>query len=105
MIAPLFGSPAFIARLIPVYTLDADLLFDQLLQVIQIVHQYNGFAFLTMCDNLRANQRLYRLLSEKYGGENEFSIFHPVPNSEFRFLYILYDPTHLFHETTGSRRR
>ena len=91
MIAPLFGGPAFIARLIPLYTLDADLLFDQLLQA--IVHQCNGFALLTMCDNLRANQRLYRLLSEKYGGENEFSIYHPVLNSEFRFLYILYDPT------------
>ena len=51
------GVPAFIARLIPVYTLDADLLLEQLLKVIQIIHQCKGLAFLTMCDNLRANQR------------------------------------------------
>ena len=90
------GVPAFIARLIPVYTLDADLLLEQLLNVIQIIHQCKGFVFLTMCDNLMANQRMYRLLTEQYGCDNDFSIHHPVQNSEFPSLYILYDPTHLF---------
>ena len=96
MIAPLLGVPAFIARLIPVYTLDADLLLEQLLKVIQIIHQCKGFVFLTMCDNLRANQRMYRLLREQYGCDNDFPIHHPVQNSEFPSLHILYDPTHLF---------
>ena len=63
--------------------------------MIPIIHRCNGFVFLTLCDNLRANQS-YRLLKEEYGGQHKFSIRHPVPNSEFPLLYTLYDPTHLF---------
>ena len=64
-------------------------LLEQLLKLIQIIHQCKGFVFLTMCDNLRANQRMYRLLRGQYGCDNDFLIHHPVQNSEFPSLYIL----------------
>ena len=35
-------------------------------------------------------------MHDKYGTTNEYSISHPIPNSVFRDLFLLYDPTHLF---------
>ena len=59
MIAPMMGAPAFVCRLIPVYSLKHDLIFEQTHKVIDLINQSGGFAFLLMCDNLRANQACF----------------------------------------------
>ena len=95
MIAPFMGGPAFVARLIPIYSLKADLLFEQCKIIIEIIHQNFGFVFLLMSDNLRTNQKCFGQFHKTYGSVNVFSINHPVKNTHFEQLYIFYDPTHL----------
>ena len=50
MVSPLMGAPSFIARLIPIYFLDHELLFYQINRLIKI-----GYVYLVITDNLRAN--------------------------------------------------
>ena len=52
MVSPLMGAPAFVARLIPLYSISADLLFGQIVRLIEIIHDCSGFVFLVMSDNL-----------------------------------------------------
>ena len=59
MIAPSMGKPAFICRLIPIYSLKTELLFSETVKVIELVHKYGGYVFLLMSDNLRANQSCF----------------------------------------------
>ena len=94
MVNPSFGAPAFVARLIPVHNIQADFLYDQLTLLITTIHDVGGFVYALMSDNLRVNQKTFRLFHENFSSRNIYSI--PVPNEVFRDLYILYDPTHLF---------
>ena len=96
MVETMYGGPSFMARLIPVFALCADLLFDQIEKLIKIIHEAGGFVFLVMCDDLRANQKTYDMFREKFGAVGVFAIHHPSPNPEFLLLYLLHDPTHLF---------
>ena len=43
MIAPLLGKPAFVTRLIPIYSLKAAFIFEQLRILIEIIHTAYGF--------------------------------------------------------------
>ena len=45
MIAPLMGNPAFIARLIPIYSLSADILYEQINILIKIIHDVTGVIY------------------------------------------------------------
>ena len=56
MLETLFGRIAFIARLLPFFSLTGELLFDQIKKLIRIVQDAGGFLFLVICDNLHANQ-------------------------------------------------
>ena len=96
MLETLFGGPSFMARLLPVFSLDGQLLFDQIKKLIKIIHDAGGFVFLVMCDDLRANQRAYTLFREEFGAHDVFAVNHPIPNPTFEILYLLHDPTHLF---------
>ena len=51
MVCPLMGE-AFIARIIPIYTLNAEILFDHIVKLISIIHEVGGRVFLVMTDNL-----------------------------------------------------
>ena len=96
MVCPSLGGKPFVARLIPIYTLDGDMLFDQILKLINIIHEASGNVFLVMCDNLRANTRTFGLFHERLGSLNEFSVNHPNSNVNIDRLYLLYAPVHLF---------
>ena len=89
MIAPLMGKPAFIARLIPVFSLTADLLYEQINMLIKIIHDANGAVNSVMNDNLRANQSMFTLFHNNYGSKSIYSVNHPVPNFEFAELFLL----------------
>ena len=95
MFCPSLGGKPFVARLIPIYTLDGDMLFDQILKLINIIHEASGNVFLVMCDNLRANTRTFGLFHERLGSLNEFSVNHPNSNVNIDRLYLLYDPIDL----------
>ena len=95
MVSPLLGGPAFATRLIPVHSLKHEMMMEQLLMLIQIIHDCEGFVYLVISDNLRANQALFKKLHKDYGSKSIFSINHPIPNNEFEELFLFYDPTHL----------
>ena len=95
LIAPLMGAPAFVARLFPLSSLDAPFLIEQILAVINIVHEASGLVFLVMNDNLRTNQSFFTMMHKKFGSSSQYSIKHPVINEVFENLFLLYDPTHL----------
>lgn len=96
MVETMYGGPSFMARLIPIFSLDAKLLFEQVLKLIEIIHEAGGFVFLIICDDLKANQSMYSIFRKTYGPKDIFGAKHPITNSEFPILYLLHDPTHLF---------
>ena len=95
MIAPSMGKPAFVCRLILVYSLTHDFLYEQVLKVIELLHKNGGFSYLLMCDSLRTNQACFKLFQKTFGSEDIYSCNHPVSNDEFSILFLLYDPSHL----------
>ena len=95
MIAPSMGKPAFVCRLIPVYSLTHNFLYEQVLKVIKLLHKNGGFSYLLMCDNLRSNQACFKLYQKTFGSEDIYSCNHPVSNDDFSILFLLYDPSHL----------
>ena len=95
MISTQMGKPAFVARLILVYSLTAEFLFDQVSKLIEIIHENSGFVYMAMNDNLRANQKMFSIFHKTYKPRSLFSIAHPIPNDTIDELFLLYDPTHL----------
>ena len=51
MVRPLMGGCAFIARLIPTFSLKPENLYEQLTRLISIIHPSGGFVVALMCDN------------------------------------------------------
>ena len=95
MINFLYNTPAFIARLIPVTTLKYEFLMEQRMILIQIIHGAGGFIFLVMTDNLSVNQKLFKLLQQKYHKESLSAICHPISNVHFNSMNLCFDPTHM----------
>ena len=102
LVETMYGGPSFMGRILPVYSIDADLLFDQIEQMIKIVHNAGGYVFLVMSDDLRANQKTFQLFHEKYGSQDIYAIIHPISNTVFSKLYLLFDPTHLFKNVRNN---
>ena len=55
MICPLMGGPSFVARILPIYSVTHEIMYDAISKVISIVHEFSGRVFLVMNDNLNAN--------------------------------------------------
>ena len=96
LIAPVMGAPAFVARLLPMCSLEGVFLFEQVSIIIKLIHESTGYVFLVMSDNLRTYQNCFSLMRRAHGSVNDFAIKHPIQNDVFEMLYLLYDPTHLF---------
>ena len=95
MVNFLYGTPGFIARLLPLFSLNAEFLMEQLVLLIQIVHDAGGYAFLTMTDNLSVNAKMSRLFQQTYHPHTLASVTHPFANNFFKYLYQFYDPPHM----------
>ena len=102
MINPSFGKPAFVARLIPVINLKAEFLFEFVKSVIKLVHDAGGHVFGIMSDNLSVNQKTFKMFHEAFKSVSVCSANHPIPNSKFKVLFTLYDPTHLFKNVRNN---
>ena len=86
------------ARLIPLYSISADLLFDQIVKLIEIIHDCSGFVFLVMSDNLRANQKRFKLFHDAYESHSVCRISHPIGNTQF-IISICYLIQHIYLKT------
>ena len=95
MINFLRGTPAFVARLIPVVNLKHAFLVDLLLTLVEIIHQAGGYVFGVVTDNLSVNQKAFKSLRETYTPNSICSVNHPIDNEYFSSFYTLYDTTHL----------
>ena len=71
------GSPAFVARLVPVANLKHEFLIDLLLVLISIIHEPGGFVMGIVTDNLSVNQKTFTTLREKF-----------TPRSIYLFIYL-----------------
>ena len=49
-----------------------------------------------MSDNHRVHQKTFKMFHEVFKSLSVRSVNHPIPNSKFKVLFTLYDPTHLF---------
>ena len=78
------------------YTINSDLLFEQINIIIKIIHESSGSVFLVMNDNHSANIKWYDQFHRSFRSLNEFSIPHPIKTDTFNCLFLLYDPVHLF---------
>ena len=87
MISPLMGKPSFVVRLIPVYSLKHEFL--------KIVHEASYYVNMVMCDNLRTNQSMFSTFHEDHESSSIFSVKHPIENSEYDEVFLLYDTVHL----------
>ena len=67
MVDPLMGASAFVARLLPIFFLKSDLLFEQIEILVKLIHDAGGYVYLVISDNLSANRRYTKLFHEKYG--------------------------------------
>ena len=95
LISPSLGAPAFVARLLPLTSLKADFLYEQVNVLIEIIHQVGGYCFLVISDNYSVNQSMFSMFHRNYESIGIFSVRHPVENDKLEKLYLLYDPVHL----------
>ena len=88
MINFMYSTPAFIARLLPIFSLNSDVLMERLTLLLEIIHDAGGFVFLAMTDNLSVNQKMFKLLKGKYHQHSLSAITHPLNNILLKYLYL-----------------
>jgi len=94
MINPSMGAPAFVARLLPVFSLKHDFLKEQVDIVMKIIFDVGGIVFLVMTDNHSVNQKMFKIFHKDCPGTAIYSVLHPHPNPIFKQLFTFYDMTH-----------
>ena len=95
MVAPSMGKAAFVFRLIPMFSLKADFLFEETKKLVDLAHKHGGYAFLLMSDDLRTNQACFRKYRELFDSDDDYSCKHPVNNDQLTVLFLSHDPSHL----------
>ena len=95
MINPSMGAPAFVARLLPVFSLKCDFLINQINIVMNIVHEAGGYVFL-MTNNVSVNPKMFNVYHNEYPSTAIYSIQHPINNLICHALFTFYDMTHCF---------
>ena len=82
MVAPLLGVPAFVARLIPIFSLTAELQYEQVNLLLKIVHACDGYVFSVMNDNLKSNQKPFSMFHQNFESKSISSIKHTIENDQ-----------------------
>ena len=52
---PTKAAYGWVARMLPIYSVTHEIMYDAISKVISIVHEFSGRVFLVMNDNLKAN--------------------------------------------------
>lgn len=94
MVTTLFG-------LIPMFSLKADLIFDQIIQLMEISHDVTGIVYLVMSDNLKCNQSMFSIFHKQHDSASTCSVQHQITNKEYNELFLLYDPLDLLEKSPG----
>lgn len=92
MLKPMFGSPAFVTRLIPINSLSPSLLTQQLKMVISCVIENGGNVIGMLSDNHPTNRSSYELF--RFDPQTPF--LGKSDNQPGQIMYLLQDPVHLF---------
>ena len=93
MVKSCFGGGKFLAKLIPVSTLDANFLFETVTSVISILTDCGGHVVALINDNNRVNQKYFTTFTPFSLPEKPWIVKNPHVPSEPMFL--MYDPTHI----------
>ena len=57
---------SFLLRIIPVFKLTANVLFESVLSCLRLLHEAGGIVISLICDNLSTNRKLYKLLKDHF---------------------------------------
>ena len=102
MVNFIYSTPAFIARMLPITTLVADFMIEQVELLIKIIHESGGSVFLVMTDNLSVNRKMFDMLKSVHGQASLAAINHPLKNEYFDFLSLFFDPTHMLKNVRNN---
>uniref|UniRef100_A0A1I8JBV1 Transposable element P transposase n=1 Tax=Macrostomum lignano TaxID=282301 RepID=A0A1I8JBV1_9PLAT len=91
MVKSFMGGPAYVARLIPIYSLQPAFLYDQVVHLVQLIHQLGGTVVSLICDNHFTNRNCFQLLQ----GDSAVPWLAKNPADPDQPLFLLYDPVHL----------
>ena len=83
MIVSLFGGPKFLYKMLPVYKLDSDFLFDQCNTILNGIKFVDGKCVAVICDNNRVNQSFFK----------KFELQKPYLTTDN--LFLLFDYVHI----------
>ena len=72
LMVSIVGTPAFVVRLLPLYSLKAQFLLELISIIVNLVHCATVHVFLIMNDNLKTNQSFFDLMHQKYGIITDF---------------------------------
>ena len=86
MIKCLFGGPAFLVKMIPVFKLDSKFLYEQVTQIIRLIVSSGGHVTSVIADNNRTNQAFFKL----------FATAKDKPWLTEDSFFLLFDYVHLF---------
>ena len=84
-------TASFFVKLVPTFFTEI-CFFNQIIQVIKTIHDVRGIVYLSMCNNLKYNQRILLLLHKTYDLASIYSVPHPTGNERYNNLIFLYDP-------------
>ena len=95
MVRPLMGGKSTVVRLIPIFTLKADFLYNQLLCLLDIISEVGGRARAVICDCHATNQKCYKMLVNNFSNDHQKPWKIRSPSDSNSSLFLLFDPTHL----------
>ena len=90
MLKPMFGKPAFVCRMIPIFKISVQILQESIIAIAKIVHEANGSVCCLICDNHPINRKTFSEFHLEGQSSWKGSI---LPESE---VFLLNDPVHLF---------
>ena len=94
MVNPSMGMPAFVARLLPVFSLKHEFLKDRIDIVMKVLFEVGGYVFLIMTDNLSVNRKTFKIYHKDNKNSPTFFVPHPNTNHVFPNIYTFYDVVH-----------
>jgi hypothetical protein len=89
MLKPMFGKPAFVCRMVPIFKLSAQLLRDLIIQILNTIVKLGGEVLCFISDNHPTNRSVYQSFAS-----NEDKPW--LGNIDKQHFVMLHDPVHLF---------
>ena len=80
-----YGAPAFVAPLVPVKNMTAELLFGIVSSVLEVIHNAGGQVFCLMSDDLSVNQKTFKMIHQKF---NSLGI-SSITNENVSLLFLI----------------